>query len=76
LLDSYPPERLRAELDAVLAELDAVLVDDTTAAAMVELGASTAEEARTQIRALAEGFLADLEARRAVLGQRLAECTP
>lgn len=77
MTDTLAPGTLAALLDGVRAELFAVLADDDTAAAMVELveknpAASTAVGAQADIAANMEAFLATVEQRRAELTAKIA----
>lgn len=73
------PELLQATMDQVQVDLFALIADDETAAACIEMVASnpeaaTAVGAQADISAYMETFLADIEVRRQVLLDALAVC--
>jgi hypothetical protein len=79
LMADLSPERLRATMDGVKADLWAVLADDETAAALIEMvsenpEAATVAGARADIEAAMEAVLARIESRRASLEASLATC--
>jgi hypothetical protein len=73
-LDTWTEQRLADELDGVRDALFAALTDDATAAAMTELGARTAADARTAIQTRIDAYRAQLATRRLDLQAHLGTC--